>query len=161
LQKIYLKRIIPILLLIPVLFSCAKIDLFEKQEAIPSQQWFYNNIPAFTFTITDTGALYNLYVILRHTDAYNYSNIWLRIGSKAPGDSMHFQNLNFVLANDANGWQGTGADDIFEVRKNITPGPVLLKKPGIYTFSVAQIMRENPLRHILNVGFRVEKVTNK
>ncbi len=49
-------------------------------------------------------------------------------------------------------------DDIFEVRKNITPGPVPFKKAGIYTFTIGQIMRENPLLHILNVGIRVEKV---
>jgi len=49
-------------------------------------------------------------------------------------------------------------DDIFEVRKNITPGPVPFKKAGNYTFIIAQIMRENPLKHILNVGIRVEKV---
>ena len=143
------------------MISCAKIDLFEKQAEIPSQQWFYNNNPTFTFQIDDTASLYNIYIVLRHTDAYNYNNIWLRLGSKGPGDPMHFQNINLVLANDANGWEGTGTDDIFEVRKNITAGPVPFKKPGIYTFSIAQIMRENPLKHILNVGFRIEKVKSK
>ncbi len=140
------------------LLSCVKIDLFEEQAQIPSQQWFYNNSPSFTFEITDTASLYNLYIVLRHTDAFNYSNIWLRLGSKGPGDSTHFQNINLVLASDANGWEGTGVDDIFEARKNITPGPVPFKKPGKYTFTISQIMRENPLNHILNVGFRVEKV---
>lgn len=140
------------------LISCVKIDLFEEQAQIPSQQWFYNNSPSFTFEITDTTSLYNLYIVLRHTDAFNYSNIWLRLGSKGPGDSTHFQNINLALASDANGWEGTGVDDIFEVRKNITPGPVPFKKPGKYTFTISQIMRENPLNHILNVGFRVEKV---
>ena len=156
-----MKKIIPILL--PALFisSCAKIDLFEKQVKIPSQEWFYTNTPVFTFEISDTASLYNLYIILRHTDAYSYTNIWLRLGSKAPGDTMHFQNINLSLANDAHGWEGTGIDDIFEVRKNITPGPVSFKKPGIYTFSISQIMRENPLKNILNVGLRVEKVTGK
>lgn len=153
-----MKKFIFIILLATSVASCAKIDLFEKQVAIPSQQWFYNNAPTFTFDITDTTSLYNLYIILRHTDAYNYNNIWVQLGSKAPGDTMHFQNINLELATDANGWQGNGVDDIFEVRKNITPGPVPFKKPGEYTFSVAQIMRENPLNHILNVGFRVEKV---
>ncbi|MEO8861974.1 MAG: gliding motility lipoprotein GldH [Ginsengibacter sp.] len=153
-----MKKIIFIFLLTTSIVSCAKIDLFEKQVAIPSQQWFYKNAPTFTFEITDTASLYNLYIILRHTDAYNYNNIWVQLGSKAPGDTMHFQNINLELATDANGWQGTGVDDIFEIRKNITPGPVPFKKPGGYTFSVAQIMRENPLNHILNVGFRVEKV---
>jgi len=158
LKKIYLKKIIIILLLATSFVSCAKIDLFEKQADIPSQQWFYNNVPSFTFQITDTSSIYNLYIVLRHTDAYNYNNIWLRLGSKAPGDTIHFQNINLPLATDTNGWEGTGTDDIFEVRKNITPGPVPFKKPGEYTFSISQIMRENPLTHILNVGLRIEKV---
>jgi len=138
--------------------SCSTIDLYEKQVFLPSQLWYYNNVPSFTFNITDTVSLYNLYIVLRHTDAYNYNNIWLRLGSKAPGDTTRFQNINLALATDATGWDGTGTDDIFEVRKNITPGPVPFKKPGSYTFSIAQIMRENPLNHILNVGLRVEKV---
>ena len=159
--KNLLKKFIPILLLASLLFSCVKIDLFEKQVDIPSQQWFYNNKPTFTFQISDTTSLYNLYIVLRHTDAYNYNNIWLRLGSRAPGDTMHFQNINLVLGNDANGWEGTGVDDIFEVRKNITPGPVPFEKRGTYTFTITQIMRENPLRYILNVGLRVEKAKSK
>jgi gliding motility-associated lipoprotein GldH len=156
-----LKKLLPILFIVSMLASCAKIDLFEKQSEIPLQEWYYNNSPTFTFQVTDTESLYNLYIVLRHTDAYNYSNIWLRLGSKGPSDSLHFQNINLVLANDANGWEGNGTDDIFEVRKNITPGPVPFKNPGTYTFSISQIMRENPLKHILNVGFRVEKVKSK
>ena len=159
--KNFLKKIISILLINSLMVSCAKIDMFEKLAEIPSQQWFYNYSPDFTFQITDTASLYNLYVVLRHTDAYNYNNIWLRLGSKGPGDSIRFQKINLVLANDANGWEGTGTDDIFEVRKNITRGPVPFKKPGIYTISIAQIMRENPLQHILNVGLRVEKIKSK
>ncbi len=80
------------------------------------------------------------------------------MNSQAPGDTMLFQNINIELGNDAKGWEGTGMDDIFEVRKNITPGPIPFKKAGNYTFIIAQIMRENPLKHILNVGIRVEKV---
>jgi len=145
-------------LLSTLAISCIKIDLFEKQVPIPSQQWFYNNVPQFTFHIDDTSSMYNVFVVLRHTDLYNYQNIWLRMGSKAPGDSMHFQNINLILASDSKGWEGSGMDDIFEVRKNISPGPVSFKKTGDYTFSIAQIMRENPLKYILNVGIRIEKV---
>ena len=145
--------------LISVFFiSCGKIDLYEKQAQIPEQQWFYNYVPEFTFHIEDTSSLYNVYIVLRHTDLYNYNNIWLNIGSKTPGDSMHFQKINLILASDAKGWEGRGTSDIFEVRKNISPGPVSFKRSGDYTFSIAQIMRENPLRYILNVGIRLEKV---
>lgn len=132
--------------------------MFEKTAVIPSQSWAYDYKPSFTFTITDTASAYNVYIVVRHTDAYNYNNLWLTVTSQAPGDTMHSQNINIELGNDAKGWEGTGMDDIFEVRKNITPGPVPFKKAGNYTFTIAQIMRENPLQHILNVGIRVEKV---
>ena len=138
--------------------SCIKIDLFEKQSQIPSQQWYYNNVPQFTFNIEDTSSLYNVYIVLRHTDLYEYNNIWLRVGSTAPSDTIHYQNINLKLASDSKGWEGVGMDDIFEVRKIISPGPLSFNKPGDYSFSVAQIMRENPLNYILNVGIRVEKV---
>ena len=146
--------------LLPLIFaSCIKIDLFEKQATIPSQQWFYTNIPKFTFHIDDTTSLYNVYVILRHTDLYKYNNIWLRIGLKTPTDSFNYQNVNVVLATDAKGWEGTGMDDIYEVRKSISAAPFSFKTSGDYTFSIQQIMRENPVKNILNVGLRVEKVS--
>ncbi len=154
-----MKKFLLIILFSLFFISCAKIGVFEKTEPIPAQSWFYNYKPSFNFTITDTTAGYNIYLVLRHTDAYNYNNIWLTLGSQAPNDSMRFQNINIELGNDAKGWEGTGMDDIFEIRKNITPGPLPFKKAGNYTFTIAQIMRENPLRHILNVGIRVEKVS--
>ena len=132
--------------------------MFEKTSKIQSQSWLYNNKPSFTFSIADTASAYNVYIVLRHTDAYGYNNIWLNLGSQAPGDTMQFQKINLNLGSDASGWQGRGMDDIFEVRKNISSGPVPFKKAGNYTFTIAQIMRENPLKHILNVGIRVEKV---
>ena len=132
--------------------------MFEKTLAIPHQSWFYNNKPSFTFNITDTAVRYNIFVVLRHTDAYKYNNVWLNLATQLPGDTVRSQNIDLTLGTDAQGWEGNGMDDIFEVRKIITPGPVAFKKPGSYTFTVAQIMRENPLQHILNIGLRVEKV---
>lgn len=138
--------------------GCARIDVFERTIAIPKHTWYHNNKPGFTFTITDTSAPYNLFVVLRHTDAYRYNNIWLSVGSKAPGEMIKFQRIDITLGNDATGWEGHGMDDIFELRKSITNGPVPFKKAGNYTFTIGQVMRENPLKNILNVGVRVEKV---
>jgi gliding motility-associated lipoprotein GldH len=154
-----LKKLYLIIFLSAILAACIKINLFEKQAVIPSQQWFYNDVPQFSFHIDDTTSLYNVYIVLRHTDLYQYNNIWLRVGLKTPKDSMNFQNINVIMGTDSKGWQGTGMDDIFEVRKNISAAPFSFKTAGDYTFSVAQIMRENPLNHILNVGIRIEKVS--
>ncbi|MBA2249925.1 MAG: gliding motility lipoprotein GldH [Chitinophagaceae bacterium] len=138
--------------------ACSPIDLFEKTVAIPNQTWYNTYKPSFTFAITDTTSLYNIFLVLRHTDSYKYNNIWLNISSDVAGDSIHFQNLNIALGSDATGWEGNGMDDIFDIRKPITNGPVAFKKTGKYTFAISQIMRENPLTSILNVGILVEKV---
>ena len=153
-----MKRSYYILLLIIFISSCAKLDVFEKNAEIPGHEWTYNNSPSFNFIISDTSASYNIFIVVRHTDAYNYNNLWLRVGSQAPGDTARTQNIDITLGSDARGWEGIGMDDIFEFRKNITPGPLPFKKPGTYKFTISHIMRENPLHHILSIGLRVEKV---
>jgi gliding motility-associated lipoprotein GldH len=99
-----------------------------------------------------------LYIVLRHTDAYRYNNIWLNVGTQSPGDTTRYQKFDLQLGTDATGWEGTGMDDIWEVRKLITNGPVRFNKAGNYKFTIAHIMRENPLPNIMNIGLRVEKV---
>lgn len=137
--------------------SCTKLDVYEKNVSVPQHEWLNSFQPSFDFNITDTASEYNLYIVLRHTDAYKYNNIWLNIGSKAPGDSMRYQRFELQLGSDARGWEGAGMGDIWELRKSITNGPFPFKKPGNYSFTVAQVMRENPLLHIMSVGVRVEK----
>jgi gliding motility-associated lipoprotein GldH len=140
------------------LTACTKLDEFEKNIPVPQNQWAYTFKPSFSFDIQDTTASYNLYVVLRHKDAYRYNNIWLNIGTQSPADSIRYQKFELQLGSDAKGWEGTGMDDIWELRKLITNGPVKFNKTGIYKFSIAQIMRENPLPNIMSVGIRVEKV---
>ncbi|MEO6546951.1 MAG: gliding motility lipoprotein GldH [Ferruginibacter sp.] len=141
-----------------VLFtSCSTIDVFEKNTVIPDHRWQYNFQPTFDFTVSDTSVLYNIHVVIRHTYAYRYNNIWLNIGSQSPADSMRYQRFELLLGTDATGWEGTGMDDIWELRKPITKGPVKFNKAGNYKFSIAQMMRENPLPEILSIGVRVEK----
>ena len=140
------------------LMACTQLDVFEKNKPIPDNQWAYSLKPGFDFLIKDTSASYNLYVVLRHTDAYRYNNIWLNIGTQSPKDTVRYQKFDLQLGNDAKGWEGTGMDDIWELRKLITNGPVKFNKAGNYHFTVGQIMRENPLPNIMSVGIRVEKI---
>ena len=140
------------------LVACKRLDVFEKNVVIPNNQWNYSLKPAIDFLIEDTTASYNVFIALRHTDAYRYNNLWLNVGTQAPGDSTRFQKFELMLGTDAGGWEGTGMDDIWEVRKLITNGPVKFNKAGNYRFILAQIMRENPLPNIMSVGIRVERV---
>ncbi|MEO7048080.1 MAG: gliding motility lipoprotein GldH [Ferruginibacter sp.] len=147
-----------ILLFISVaFFSCTQINVFEKNTPIPDYKWQSSFAATGTFNISDTNSSYNLYVVLRHSDAYKYNNIWLNVGLQSPGDTMYAQKLNLSLGSDASGWEGTGMNDIWEVRKILNTQPRRFKKNGQYNFSIVQVMRDNPLAGIMSAGFRIEK----
>jgi gliding motility-associated lipoprotein GldH len=143
------------------LFSCTQVDVFEKNTNIPGHNWKSDFTAGGSFDIKDTTVIYNMYVVLRHTDAYKYENIWLNVGLQAPGDSMRFTRYNVQLAKGASGWEGKGMDDIWEIRKILeTSGPAFRKK-GTWNFSINQLMRDNPLPYIMSAGLRVEKTALK
>lgn len=142
-----------------IITSCGTIDVFEKSVNIPNHQWSSTFTPEISFEIKDTTSLYNIFVVLRHTDAYRYNNIWMNVYTTIPGDTARKERLDLRLATDDKGWLGSGMDDIYEHRILITREPVALTKPGLYMFRLEQIMREEPLMYVMNAGIRVEKVT--
>ena len=137
--------------------SCKQIDVYEKHTVIPKYEWQSSFSATGDFLITDTISAYSIYLVLRHTDAYQYNNIWLNIGLQAPGDSMYIQKVNLILGDDASGWEGTGMNDILEIRKLLNGKPRRFKQAGKYSFTISQIMRNNPLLNVMSAGLRVEK----
>ena len=149
--------LLPIACCLLLITSCNKIDVFEKNTLIPQYDWKSSFTAKGSFTITDTLSAYNIYLVLRHTDAYQYNNIWLNIGLQSPGDSIRIQKVDLQLGTDANGWEGTGMNDIWELRKLLDAAPL---RRGTYNFSISHIMRDDPLRNIMSVGLRIEKEKN-
>lgn len=141
------------------LYSCQSIDLYEKTVPIPDHRWSSRFKPEFTFTIQDTAVPYQVYVILRHDDLYNYNNIWVNLYTKAPGDTVQKIPCELPLASKEKGWLGSAMDDIYEQRVAITPAnqKLYFRKKGEYHFTIEQIMREDPLLHVMDVGLRLEK----
>jgi gliding motility-associated lipoprotein GldH len=152
------KSVFIILFLFAGLFACETINLFEKNVPVPGQAWNTSFKPEISFDIADTTAFYNIYFVIRHTDAYGFNNIWVNATSIAPGDSSSItERFDFLLASQDR-WTGSAMDDIYEHRILLYKQPVKFRRSGIYKVKFEQVMRENPLKHVLNVGLRVEKV---
>ena len=101
-------------------------------------------------------ARYNVFVVLRHGDAYHFNNLWMDITTIPPGDTAQTVRANLKLG-DNKKWLGNTIDDIVEHRVLINSNPLKFKA-GNYKFILQQVMREDPLQSILNAGIRVEKV---
>jgi gliding motility-associated lipoprotein GldH len=165
-----LKSVHPIISIIIVslglqvaLKSCTTVDLYEKTVAIPAHEWSGAYKPGFTFNITDTSSQYELFIILRHTERYHFNNLFFNLHIQAPGgDSSLVIQKDLILGDNINGWRGVGMDDIYDHRISLGLFQGLLGlnhsiKSGTYTFSLEQLMREDPLENILNAGIRIEK----
>ena len=139
--------------------GCLPAPYFQKEESIPQYAWTYNFKPSFTFTITDTTSLYQPWFLIRHTQAYPYSNIWMWVYVKSPGDSLpRKERVNITLAENSGKWLGRGMGEIYEQRMKIEfSDSIRFRRSGTYTVSLEQNMRINPLPEVLNVGFRLEK----
>jgi len=140
--------------------SCTPIDLFERVAPIPGQAWQSSYKPSFTFDIQDTSADYRLFLILRHNNKYNYNNIWLNLYRKTPTGQVSKVPYELQLATNEKGWLAEGMDDLYEHRIPLTPptnDSFYFNRKGAYTFTIEQIMREDPLQNILNVGLRIER----
>lgn len=142
-----------------LLAACATTDLYEKVVPIPGHQWAGSYRPSFTFTIQDTTVPYQLFLIIRHNNQYNYNNIWLDLHRREPSGRTSTVPYELVLATNERGWLGIGMDDIYEHRVVLQPpaNDSLRIRAGTYTFSLEQVMREDPLQGVLNVGIRLEK----
>ncbi len=169
-KKLYLKKpfslpqthLLPLTLVAVCLWlfsSCTQINLFEKVVAIPKSEWQSSFKPSFTFSISDTTAGYQLFLILRHTDRYNYNNLWINVYRKKPGGQVSKVVYELPLAGK-DGWMATGMDDLYEHRIPLAPlanDSFYFDQKGAYTFTIEHIMREDPLQQVMNVGLRIEK----
>jgi gliding motility-associated lipoprotein GldH len=148
-----------IFLLVVCCCSCEKNRTYEKNVSIEKYSWDSKVAPAFTVDIRDTSQLYNIYVNVRHNDEYPFQNLWLLVTTQFP-DSTASRRIEINLADDEGKWYGEGIGDIWDYRSQIQEN-ALFDRPGKYTFTLAQNMRQDPIPGIMAVGIRLENTGMK
>lgn len=138
--------------------SCQTTPVYEKNITLTDHVWRSGQVLTGEVQISDTAALYDVYLVLRHKDSYRYNNIWVDGVVVSPKDSFLFRQTNLTLGNDQTGWEGSGMDDIWDVRKKINTLPVHFSHIGQYQFKLRHIMRDDPLKSIMSAGIRIERI---
>ena len=152
-------RITGLLLIGLALLSLAACDpnrVFEKNVDIPDYVWNYQDPVAFEVAIEDTTAIYNLYVNVRHTNFYPFSNMWVMVTTVFPDGETLEQRLDLELADKDGKWFGDCLGDICDVQL-ILQEKAYFNQVGTYTFRFNQIMRMDDLPAVMSMGLRVEK----
>ncbi len=143
--------------------SCTTSPYYQKQDAIPGAKWDYSFQPVYKINIPDSGYKYATYLLVRHDEAYKFSNIWIRMKVKAPGDTAFSEGVRIdrTIADASGKWQSNAmaVGGIWEHKMPINAKEIsLFSKPGMYEIKLEQVMRVNPLPSVINVGLRVERL---
>ena len=148
-----------------VALSCDSNRIFDQYKPIPNQ-WHKDSVVTFKVSPPDTINSYNLFVNLRNTNDYKYSNLYLVVELNYPNGKTLKDTLEYRMAAPDGTFLGTGFTDLKE-NKLWYKGydkPFVFNESGDYQIKVQHAMRENGkvngisnLEGITDVGFRIER----
>ena len=151
-------RLTVLLLIASICFgSCDNARVIDENKEIPANGWYYKNKLGFDFNIKDTNRIYTLYVNVRASNEYPFSNLFVLIHQRTPSnkDTSFRRELTLI---DANGkWLGKGLGDLFDFQIPVMER-IRFNEKGLYHFELEQNMRLDTLPHIMAAGIRVEDV---
>ena len=128
----------------------------DQNTAVANHNWTYTGKIGYAVKIDDATIPYNLYMNLRVTGDYKYSNLFVLITQTAPDKKSKTTRYELKLASKDGEWLGQGSGNLYGYQ---LPFRTNYKFPakGVYHFTIEQNMRDNPLREVSDVGLRVEK----
>ncbi len=117
-------------------------------QSVPSTGWAYGDTVVFRPEVEDSVAEGKLAVMVRHTSAYIFSNLWLEVTT--PGDSVPVvDTVNIELADMYGRWLGRGSGVSF-VKVDTLPE---LRTLGVdKPVKVRHIMRVDTLADLEQIG---------
>ena len=70
-------KILGIVILVLGLVSCDSSKVYEEYIEVENANWKKENVASFEFEATDTTVAHNVYINVRNTGSYAYSNLYL------------------------------------------------------------------------------------
>lgn len=151
------KQVLLFILAFNGLTSCQDTQtVVDKNFEIAARNWSYTEKVQVPVVITNAKIGYNLFVNLRLTSQYKYSNIFLLIHFTGPDGKKVTERKEFTLARADGEWLGSGSGNLYSYQMLFKEN-YKFPAEGKYTFELEQNMRDNPLDYVSDAGVRVEK----
>ena len=138
--------------------SCDSRQVFDKYLEIDNSTWHKDSLVTFKVPVSDTLENHNLLIQLRNETSYRFSNLWLFIRITEPNGRVEKDTFEIVLADPSGRWLGDGFGGL-KTRQSTYRRNVTFPASGEFEISIGHGMRDELLKGIHDVGFRVEKVS--
>ena len=158
------KSVVSLFLFAFVAFSCQQSKSFDRYTSI-SEHWDKQQIIKYDFIAPDTINPYNLFVNLRTTSAYKFSNLFLIVELDYPNGKVTKDTLEYLMAKPNGELLGSGFTSVKEHKLYFKgyDDSFVFREEGTYKIQIQQAMRQRgepngvaQLDGIIDVGFSIE-----
>src|ERR1700753_1987795 len=140
--------------IIATFYGCGKPGtVIDKNDDVENHNWTYVNKFRYDAAIDDASAAYTIYINMRVTGEYKYSNMFILLTQVNPDKKSKTTRFELKLADKDGTWLGEGSGNLYSFQIPVITGYKFPAK-GTYTFYIEQNMRDNPLREVSDVGLR-------
>jgi len=155
-NRFKMRILLTVISILFVLISCDENRVFDEYKSIPEAVWLKDDLVKFEFTLDDTLSRNQVYIKIRNTVDYPYSNIYLFTKVDFPDGRILIDTLEYEMTDAEGMWLGDGVsgikNNLLYYKKN-----VVFYEKGDYKFTVQQGMRSDSLVGIQDVGLRIER----
>lgn len=145
------------------LIACDQQRVYDRYTSVGISGWEKENLVSFQFEVSDTLEVYDLFIQLRNTSEFEYSNLYLITELQYPNGFHVVDTLEYKMTDSYGHWLGTGFTDIKENKLFYREG-FNFPETGVYDINIQQAMRKRDelegiesLKGVSDVGFRIEK----
>ncbi len=137
--------------------SCSESGVIVNQsQAVKDAQWLSSDSLVFEFEIKDTVNYYDFSVLIRNTENYMWSNVYLFSDLTFPNGKTRRDTLEIQLADQYGYWLGHNSGTI------VTTSAKFMQHrrfplSGDYRMSITHGMREPILEEVTDVGVKVKE----
>lgn len=139
--------------------GCGRDRVLDESVALENGAWPSTRKVSFQAAIPDSTTPYNIYLTIRNSREYAFSNLFLFMTTTYPDGREARDTLEFTLAGADGRWLGSGAGHLKTNRFLLKEG-VRFRQPGTYTFVMEQAMRTSLLQGIHDAGLAIETQTD-
>lgn len=155
-----------LLALVLVMTSCDSTLVSGDSRALQGY-WDKNDKIEFVIPELDSLKNYNIYLNIRNSNDYPFSNLFLIVNMEFPYGKTVTDTLEYRMANPDGSWLGSGLGSIKE-NKLWYKENVSFFEPGEYKLSIEHAVRNNgevegvsQLEGITDVGYSIEESSNQ
>jgi len=149
--KMKLKTFLFGVLCIGLWASCDQTAIINENKPIENKTWLYTSHPSFQFHISDKTKKYDVLIDVRHTPEYAFSNLFVLIYQQGPDKKTNTFRKEIKLAKSDGKWIGKSSGSLYN-QQSIIHQDYIFPDTGLYTISIEQNMRDNPLQEITDIG---------